>query len=107
MAKGKKSDITVCPNCGTKDVKPEKTWQLVSPLPDAKGRITITVMGTFQCPNCGKRWRGVVSKIKAGGTSLEISGKEGTKTIGDEVEKDEPYTIELDIDNLGDEDEEE
>jgi hypothetical protein len=45
MPRKKQSEPDVCPNCGTKVDKPTKTWQLVSPLPDAYGRITITVMG--------------------------------------------------------------
>ncbi|MCD6428183.1 MAG: chromatin protein Cren7 [Desulfurococcales archaeon] len=54
-----------CPKCGT-DVQPAKTWQLVSPLPDVDGRITITVMGSFKCPSCGYSWRGKVSVMKVG-----------------------------------------
>ncbi len=54
-----------CPMCRT-DVQPSKTWQLVSPLPDVEGRITITVMGSFKCPSCGYSWRGRVSVMKVG-----------------------------------------
>lgn len=54
-----------CPSCGT-EVQPERTWQLVAPLPDAEGRITITVMGSFRCPKCGYSWRGKVSTLKVG-----------------------------------------
>jgi len=54
-----------CPMCGT-EVQPAKTWQLVSPLPDADGRLTITVMGSFKCPSCGYSWRGKVSVMKVG-----------------------------------------
>ncbi|BBG23794.1 hypothetical protein [Sulfuracidifex tepidarius] len=110
MARKKQKDSTTCPNCGETEVKPTKTWQLVSPLPDAKGRITITVMGTFDCPKCGHHWRGVVSKIKAGGSSVEIEGKKGVKKIGEEEEaeekKEEGEVIELDLSDI-DEDEEE
>lgn len=64
-----------CPRCGT-EVKPERTWQLVAPLPDAEGRVTIIIMGSFKCPNCGHRWRGKVSKIKVGPEGeVEMEGK--------------------------------
>ena len=99
MPRKKQQDIHACPVCGNRVEKPVKTWQLISPLPDSKGRITITVMGFFECSKCGNRWRGVVSKVKAGGSTVEISGKGGTKVVGEEEEKpSEPYTIEIDID---------
>jgi len=46
----------------------------VAPLPDKKMRITITVMGMYQCPNCGHKFRGVVSKIKVGPGDVEVRG---------------------------------
>jgi predicted RNA-binding Zn-ribbon protein involved in translation (DUF1610 family) len=109
MPRKKQSEPDVCPNCGTKVDKPSKTWQLVSPLPDAYGRITITVMGSYECPKCGHKWKAVVSKIKAGGSSVEVEGKKGVKKIGEEQEKEEENraeVIELDLSDL-DEDEEE
>ncbi|MBW9140304.1 MAG: chromatin protein Cren7 [Candidatus Aramenus sp.] len=102
----KQKDSNVCPNCGTVVDKPAKTWNLVSPLPDAYGRITITVMGSYVCPNCGHRWRAVVSKIKAGGDSVEIEGKKGVKKFGEEKgkkEEDRGEIIELDISDLDEE----
>ncbi|MCD6262846.1 hypothetical protein CW700_04365 [Candidatus Bathyarchaeota archaeon] len=56
----------LCPNCGTEVKEPYKTWQLIAPFPDKKGRITITSMGMYECPKCGKKFRGVVGKIKLG-----------------------------------------
>ncbi|ACP35401.1 conserved hypothetical protein [Sulfolobus islandicus Y.G.57.14] len=109
MPKKKQFDPYVCPNCGTKVEKAQKTWQLVSPLPDSYGRITITVMGSFVCPNCGHKWKSVVSKIKAGGSSVEIEGKKGVKKIqskDSEEKANEGEVIELDLSDL-DEDEEE
>ncbi|AWR97741.1 chromatin protein Cren7 [Acidianus sulfidivorans JP7] len=105
MAKRKQKEVDVCPNCGTKVEKPEKTWNLISPLPDAQGRITITVMGSYVCPKCGHKWRGVVSKIRAGGSSVEVEGKKGVKKIGDEEnkQKDEGEIIELDLSDLDEE----
>ncbi|MCS7128025.1 MAG: chromatin protein Cren7 [Sulfolobales archaeon] len=87
-----------CPNCGTVVSEPTKTWQLVAPIPDRKGRITVTVMGAFECPNCSHKWRDVVSKLKIGETSVEVSGRE----IGIE-EKREPKVIEIDLENLDEE----
>ena len=63
-----------CPKCGT-EVQPSKTWQLVAPLPDSEGRITIIVMGSFKCPNCGYSWRGKISKIKVGPSGEVEMGK--------------------------------
>ncbi|AHC51640.1 Chromatin protein Cren7 [Sulfolobus acidocaldarius SUSAZ] len=104
MVRKKAVEADVCPNCGKKAEKPVKTWQLVSPLPDAYGRITITVMGSYECGNCGHKWKAVVSKIKAGGSSVEIEGKKGKKTIGEEKEdKREGEVIELDISDLDEE----
>ncbi|MHA1168391.1 MAG: hypothetical protein ACTSRU_11255, partial [Candidatus Hodarchaeales archaeon] len=45
----------ICKKCSTviDPVKtpPKKTWQLVSPMPDKDGNVTLTVMGSFTCPN--------------------------------------------------------
>jgi len=93
-------NFRACPTCGRR-VEPIKTWALTSPLPDAKGRITITVMGSFECPNCGIRWRGVVSKLKIGGSGVEVNGRklavEPSKERAGEV-------IELDVDSILSED---
>jgi len=92
-----------CPICGTVVEEPYKTWQLYSPLPDSKGRITITVMGMFQCHNCGYKWRGVVSKIKVGGEEVEIEGSKGVsklKSEGKPARKREGEIIEIDISDL-------
>ena len=96
----------VCPICGTVVEEPYKTWQLYSPLPDSKGRITITVMGMFQCYNCGHKWRGVVSKIKVGGESVEIEGSKGVsklKSKGGTERKREGEIIEIDLSDLEEE----
>jgi predicted RNA-binding Zn-ribbon protein involved in translation (DUF1610 family) len=96
----KKRDPYVCPKCGTR-TEPVKTWQLVSPFPDSKGRITITVMGSFVCPNCGYRWRAVISKIKVGGEEVEVEAGTKKAAIREEKkteEKREGEIIEIDID---------
>ncbi len=105
MPRKPKRDPHECPACGTRAEKPLKTWQLVSPIPDAKGRITITVMGSFECPNCGYRWRGVVSKIKAGGGGIEVESTKGRKVLGEQEEKDRAFVIELDLSDIDEEDE--
>lgn len=93
-------DPFICPRCGAR-VEPSKTWQLVSPFPDSKGRITITVMGSFVCPECGHKWRGVVSKLKVGGEEVELETGLGRKAkLGAEKkeEKREGAIFEIDID---------
>jgi len=101
MPRKKQQDPYVCPTCGVRVEKPEKTWQLVSPLPDAQGRITITVMGSFVCPN-GHKWRAVISKIRAGGSGVEVEGKKGTKKVvaSSEEDKDRAEVIELDLSDI-------
>ncbi len=91
-----------CPRCGSRNIEVIKTWQLVAPIPDKKGRITITVMGSLQCKDCGYKWRGVVSKLKVGGTSIEVEGARGKKVLGGEEEQEERRVKEIviDIDDL-------
>jgi len=94
----RRRDPYICPRCGTR-TEPVKTWQLVSPFPDSKGRVTITVMGSFVCPNCGHKWRAVISKIKVGGSEVEV--ETGSKKAEIKEEKPQPREgeiIEIDID---------
>ncbi|MEM0453528.1 MAG: chromatin protein Cren7 [Sulfolobales archaeon] len=93
-----------CPKCNS-EVKPEKTWQLISPLPDSEGRITITIMGSFNCGNCGYRWRGVVSKIKTGGDEVEVEGSTSKKVLKGKSEKEKRVgqIIEVDLSDLEEE----
>lgn len=91
-----------CPRCGAEVGEPVKTWQLVSPFPDKKGRITVTIMGVYQCPKCGYRWRAVVAKLKVGG-GVEV----GDKRIEEEEERRPPKIIEIDLDDLDEEELEE
>jgi len=70
MPKKKDKSTIVCKNkaCGQAyskiGITPVKTWNLVSPMPDKQGRMTITIMGTFTCPHCERRNISVVSKFK-------------------------------------------
>jgi len=92
-----------CPRCGTVVTEPEKTWQLTAPMPDRYGRITVTVMGIFVCPNCGYRWRGVVSKLKIGSGGVEVESGKGKKvSLGSEKEapKREGTVIELSLEEI-------
>ena len=74
MGKAKKtSKVKKCPECGTEVQEPYKTWELVAPFPAKKMRITVTIMGMYECPNCGKKFRAVVSKVKLGPGEVEIS----------------------------------
>jgi len=97
MPRRRKRDPYICPRCGTR-TEPLKTWQLISPFPDSKGRITITVMGSFVCPNCGYRWRAVISKLKVGGEEVEIeAGAKKTTLRREEKEERRGEVFEIDI----------
>lgn len=90
-----------CPKCGTVVNEPKKTWQLTAPLPDKKGRITVTIMGLFECPSCGYRWRGVVSKLKIGSEGVEVEGRGKERvSLGGESVKREGKVIELSIEEI-------
>ncbi|MEB2793159.1 MAG: chromatin protein Cren7 [Caldisphaeraceae archaeon] len=91
MPRKKKESVFICPSCGTVVKEPERTWSLVSPIPDKYGRVTITIMGSFRCPNCGYTWKGVLKKMKSGGE--EKGEEEETKPEPGEV-------IEIDISDL-------
>lgn len=65
-----------CPKCGSPKIDVIKTWQLVAPFPDKDGAITVTVMGVMKCVECGNNWRGVVNKIKVGGSKVKVGDKE-------------------------------
>ena len=95
MPRGKR-DPHVCPVCGTR-VEPKKTWQIISPFPDAMGRITVTVMGSFECPNCGHKWRAAISKLKVGAEGVEVGGVKVSEPRKREEER-RGEVIEIDID---------
>ncbi len=91
----------VCPKCGSTDVEVERTWPLVSPFPDKKGRITITIMGIVRCRKCGYRWRTVISKTKVGGREVEVEGPGGEKKVVEEEEEPrKPKEIVLDLEEI-------
>ncbi len=74
---------------------PERTWTVVSPIPDSKGRVTVTVMGSFRCPN-GHTWKAVIRKFKSGGEEGE----------GEEVRPEPGEVITLDLSDIQSADEE-
>lgn len=57
-----------CKKCGNiinpVETPPEKTWQLISPMPDKEGRVTLTIMGSFHCPMCNASVRASLKKIR-------------------------------------------
>ncbi len=57
-----------CKKCGRVidpiEHPPSKTWQLISPMPDKEGRVTLTIMGSFRCPDCNASVRAAMKKIK-------------------------------------------
>jgi hypothetical protein len=66
--KGRKKKVS-CKNCGFGESvadfgQPSKTWNLVSPMPDKDGNVTLTVMGSFRCPKCDKSLTTSIQKIK-------------------------------------------
>ncbi|MGC9072256.1 MAG: chromatin protein Cren7 [Acidilobus sp.] len=90
------SDPFTCPVCGVRVTDPERTWTIVSPIPDSKGRVTVTVMGAFRCPN-GHTWKAVIRKFKSGGEGEGGEG-EGRSQPGE--------VITLDLSDIQDFDEE-
>ncbi|MHA1217946.1 MAG: hypothetical protein ACTSSN_05305 [Candidatus Heimdallarchaeaceae archaeon] len=63
-----KKKLIKCKNCGEEwlptDVPTKKEWNIVSPMPDKQGNVTITRMATWDCPNCGKNRTGAKAKTK-------------------------------------------
>ncbi len=93
----RRRDPYACPVCGTR-AEPKRTWQLVSPFPDAQGRVTVTVMGSFECPNCGHKWRTAISKIKVGASGVEVESGGRRVTRQERPEERRGEVIEIDID---------
>lgn len=98
MRRGSQKRPNICPRCGAEAGEPEKTWHLVSPIPDSRGRVTITIMGIYKCPSCGHRWRATISKIKAG-EDVEIGGAGETREKT-ETESRRGQVIEIDLSDL-------
>jgi len=52
-----------CPKCGTEVSSPRKTWKMAG-RPDRAGKRIELEIGIFDCPNCNKPFRAVLSKRK-------------------------------------------
>ena len=90
-------DPFTCPICGVRVTEPESTWTVVSPIPDKYGRVTITIMGSFRCPN-GHTWKAVIKKFKSGGEEGEGAEAGGAEEPGEVI------TLDLsDIENFNEE----
>ena len=76
----KRKKAIVCKKCGTTldpvATPPNKTWQLVSPMPDKQGRVTLTIMGSFRCPSCGASIKAAIKKVKGDEIGSGMSKKE-------------------------------
>ena len=70
------------------DVTPKKTWTLTSPMPDAKGNITITLMASWSCPKCGKSITGAKGKTKG-----DFKGMSRREMLEKKLAENEEFTI--------------
>ncbi len=93
----------ICKKCGTEiDPKvnpPNTTWTMTSPMPDKNGQITLTIMGSFKCPNCGASVKASLQKIKGDDVFSGKSKKEQLLEILQQAES--PKTVEEIASQLG------
>ncbi|MHA2502954.1 MAG: hypothetical protein ACXAE3_08795 [Candidatus Kariarchaeaceae archaeon] len=83
---GKKQKPIKCKKCSNtfevgsdEDKKTRnKEWTMVAPMPDKDGNVTITLMATWSCSNCGKTIRGSAGKTKG-----DFGGKSRSEQIAD------------------------
>ena len=82
MPRGKRVKKLRCKKCGYEflpnELEPDRTWEMVAPMPDKEGNITVTIMAVWTCPKCGSKIRGAMSKIKVG---KEVKGQDRTKIL--------------------------
>lgn len=64
MSEEKKEATRPCPECGGKGVPTGKTWPLTSPMALMSGKLII--MGTFECQDCGKKFRKKMTEMPLG-----------------------------------------
>jgi uncharacterized protein (UPF0212 family) len=55
--------VANCPSCGASVETPEKKWALAD-RPNKIGKRLQLEIGLFECPNCKKPFRAVLSKQK-------------------------------------------
>ena len=56
-------DMVKCKNCGAEVENPRKTWKMAG-RPDKDGKRTELTIGLFDCQNCNKSFKVVLSKQK-------------------------------------------
>jgi len=54
------SGLAKCPKCETEVAAPVKTWPIPSRTPSKKSEESKLVVGIFECPSCGVRFRAAV-----------------------------------------------
>jgi predicted RNA-binding Zn-ribbon protein involved in translation (DUF1610 family) len=52
-----------CPNCGAEVAEPKKKWTMAG-RPDKQGKRLQLEFGLFECPNCKKTFKVMLSKQK-------------------------------------------
>lgn len=81
-----------CKKCGhtfmPADVPTKKQWTLVSPMPDKDGNVTITIMATWDCPNCGKNITGSMGKTKG-----DFQGKSKKEQVEELISTGENFNV--------------
>ena len=92
-----------CNSCGylinPKETPPNKTWNMISPMPDKMGRVTLTIMGSFTCPKCSKNVKIAMQKIKSADDVDGKSKKDSLLTIINNLR--EKTSLEVIAKNLG------
>ncbi len=73
---------------GSEEDKRKKEWTLVSPMPDKEGNVTITMMATWDCPQCGKNITGSAGKTKG-----DFGGKSKKESIHDKLAENVEFEI--------------
>ncbi len=88
-----KASSYVCPNCGYKIKKSEIRKYLVKERfltsVSFSGKVTITMLGSVECPKCGKRFRVVLGK-----KSSDSSGKSPKERVIEVIKKAKRISLE-------------
>lgn len=101
MAKAK---VIKCKKCGNsfeigseedKETR-NKEWPMTAPMPDKEGNITITLMATWKCGECGKTIRGSAGKTKG-----EFKGKSKKEKIDDKIAEHVEFSTQEFADEMG------
>lgn len=65
-----------------------KEWTNVAPMPDKDGNVTITLMATWKCKECGYTIRGSAGKTKG-----DFAGKSRKEKIQNKIESKEDFLL--------------